>query len=75
MVDGLEKRLEGTARTARVDIMSERGGALADRFHCGATPTYLVLDGNGKVAYRQVGGSPNVDAILARAKELRPRSP
>lgn len=64
-VDGLEERIGARAGFARVDIFSESGGALADRYRVSATPTYLLLDEGGHVVYRQVGGSPNSEAFLA----------
>ncbi|HLL55500.1 MAG TPA: thioredoxin family protein [Myxococcaceae bacterium] len=63
-VDGLEKELQGRAEVAKVDIFSESGGELADRYRVSATPTYLVLDGAGNVVYRQVGGNPDTRAIV-----------
>ncbi len=69
-VDGLEHRMRFRAKVARVDIFSESGGELADRYRVNATPTYLLLDGNGNVVYRQVGGSPDSDAIFRKVVAL-----
>lgn len=62
-VDGLEHRLNGKARFARVDAGSEDGATFASRYAVTALPTYLVIDASGRVIYRQVGGRPNGDAI------------
>ncbi len=69
-VDGLEQQLGSRAGVARVDLFSESGGALAERYRISATPTYLLLDARGNVVFRQVGGKPQDGAILARLAEL-----
>jgi hypothetical protein len=62
-VDGLEHRLRGKARFARIDAGSDDGAGFASRYGVTALPTYLVIDASGRVIYRQVGGRPNSDAI------------
>jgi len=65
-VDGLEKQVEGRAGVARIDVFSDEGSAFAERYRVFATPTYLVVDSRGAVLYRQVGGMPKTEEILAR---------
>lgn len=75
-MDGLERDLEGRAAAARVNLFSDSGAELADRYRVNATPTYLLLDANGQVLYRQVGGKPDAKAILARVERaLTERNP
>lgn len=75
-MDGLERELEGRAATARVNVVSDSGAELADRYRVNATPTYLLIDANGQVLYRQVGGKPDAEAILARVERaLSERNP
>jgi thioredoxin-like negative regulator of GroEL len=62
-VDGLEHRLQGKARFARIDAGSDDGSRFASQYGVTALPTYLVFDASGRVIYRQVGGRPNSDAI------------
>ncbi len=68
VVDGLERQMDGKAGVARVNIFSDSGGELAERYRVHATPTYLVLDERGNVIYRQVGGMPDTDKILEKVK-------
>ena len=60
--------MKGRAAAARVNVFSDNGAELADRYRVYATPTYLLLDANGQVLYRQVGGKPNAETILARVE-------
>lgn len=66
MVDGLEQRMGTRLRVARVDVGSESGRVLAQRYRITAVPAYVLLDGRGSVLYRQVGGRPDVSAIEQR---------
>lgn len=65
-VDGLERRLEGRLRVARVNIATQGGRAVAAQYAITAVPAYVLLDGQGNVLYRQVGGRPNVTVIEQR---------
>lgn len=74
MVDRLEHRIEGRATVARINVFAESSAELEQRYRITATPTYLVLDASGAVAYRQVGGSPDTARIEAEINRLAPAS-
>lgn len=65
-VDGLEHRLRDRMNFARVDSASEEGGRIAARFNVTALPTYILVDPDGRVLYRQTGGRPDGDEIARR---------
>lgn len=69
-MDRLEQRLKGRAELARVNVFSESAEALSRRYRVNGTPTYLVLDARGGVAYRQVGGSPDSERIEREVDRL-----
>ena len=69
MVDGLEKKMEGRLTVARVDIGEDAGSSVAHRYGVSMVPAFIVLDGQGNVIYRKLGGKPDanaIDAALAR---------
>jgi hypothetical protein len=72
VVDGLEGDLQGKARVMRLNVLDSVGMSAARRFGVRAVPAFFVLDGQGQVAYTQVGipnraeVSARVDALLAR---------
>ena len=55
---------------AHVDIGTDEGRAVADRFHVPGVPAFIVLDGRGNVIYRQVGGRPDAAQIEAKVGAL-----
>ena len=54
-MDGLEKSLEGQARVARLSILSEVGGEIAQHYAVRSVPTFLIFDGEGTLIGREVG--------------------
>lgn len=70
VVDGLERDMKDKLRFARVDIGSDEGSDLAQKYGISAVPAFVVLDGNGRVVYRQVGGRPKTDDIKAQIARL-----
>ena len=64
MVDGLESELEGQVQVIRLSVTSDVGRSAAVRYQIRAMPTFLVLDGTGRVRYVKGG-------IVAKADLLR----
>ncbi len=62
-MDGLERELQGRAQVLRLNVMDEVGGQLAARYSVRAVPTFVLLDGGGRVVLTQVG-TPNRAAIM-----------
>jgi thioredoxin-related protein len=54
-VDRLERELEGRAQVLRLNVMDDVGGTLAMRYGVRGVPTFVLLDGAGKVALAQAG--------------------
>ena len=65
-VDGLERRFRGRLDVARIDSSTDDGARLAAQYGVTALPTYLVVDGAGRVLYRKVGGWADGDEIERR---------
>lgn len=72
-VDGLERELHGRMQVLRVDIESPSARVIAQRYGLRATPTYVLLDGNGREVWRKVGGSPDREAVLSHLARLEAR--
>ena len=62
-VDGREHELESEAVFLRIDVGDEVGQLVARRYGVRLTPTFIVFDDNGDVAYRKGGGFPDKEAI------------
>ena len=69
VVDRLEQELEGQAQVLRLNVSSSVNVKLAMRYGVRGVPTFLLLDGAGKVVWEQ-GGAPNKDKIIAAVDEL-----
>ncbi len=54
----------------RLDILSSVGREAARRYGVRATPTRIVLDGQGQLVYGEVG-LPNSSRILAQVDSLQ----
>lgn len=54
-MDGVEKQLAGKAAVVRLDVFTGVGRQAAARYGVRATPTVVVVDGNGQAVYSQVG--------------------
>ena len=57
----------------RVDIESPAAQRVVRRYGLRATPTYVLVDGQGREVWRQVGGSPDRAVIEQRLAGLSPR--
>jgi hypothetical protein len=69
VVDGLESDLQGHARVMRLNVLDSVGLSAARRFGVRAVPAFFILDGQGEVAYAQVG-IPNRAEMSARVQGL-----
>ncbi len=54
-MDGLERDLKGKANVLRLNAMDEVGGQIAARYGVRGVPTFILLDGSGKLVLQQVG--------------------
>ena len=65
-VDGLERSTQGRLNVVRVDVETPSAALVAARYVYRFTPTYILVDREGREVWRQVGGSPPHDVIEAR---------
>ena len=65
----MEKQLAGKASVVRLDMFSQVGQQAATRYGVRATPTLIVIDGQGQVVYRQVG-LPHSDQLVAQVEAM-----
>lgn len=63
VVDGLERDMKDKVRFARVDIGGDTGSDLASRYGISGVPAFVVLDPDGRVIYRKIGGKPDTAQI------------
>lgn len=64
-VDALEWQLGDRLEVVRVDAMAERNAGVTRAFNIRGWPTFILLDAQGAVAYRQFGGRPDMAEIEA----------
>jgi len=64
-VDGLERELENQAQVLRLNVMNSVGGELAMRYGVRGVPTFVLLDGVGKVMLTQVGMPDRAEIMAA----------
>lgn len=69
-VDGLERDTRGRMNVVRVDIQSQSADLVMARYGVRGTPTYILVDGEGREVWRQVGGSPDRPAITQRVTQM-----
>ena len=55
IVDGIENELRGELLVMRVNIQTEEGKELANRYNSVVTPTFLLFDKRGQEIYRSIG--------------------
>ena len=66
-MNGIEKDLRGKAEVLRLNILTRPGKEVARRYEVKGIPTTVVVDGAGKVIYRQAG-LPDRGAIVGLVK-------
>jgi thioredoxin-like negative regulator of GroEL len=71
VVDGLERKMEGKMKVARIDVGEDEGRAIAAKYGIGTVPAFVLVAPNGEVLYQKVGGKPDVDAVAAKVDALR----
>lgn len=65
IVDGIEKELTGRLVVVRVDVQSDQGRYLANKYGILGTPTFIFFNASGKETFRSIGA---VDADRIRAE-------
>lgn len=55
----------------RVDVESQSAALVTRRYGFQYTPTYILVDREGREVWRQVGGSPPHDLIEARIAAMQ----
>ena len=68
-MDGLERKLEGRAQVLRLAVTDDVGGALAMRYNVRVGPTFVLLNGAGRVVLEQAG-APDQAAVIAAVEQL-----
>jgi thioredoxin-related protein len=63
VVDRIEKNLKDNAEVIRLNVYNPISAELASSYHIRAVPTLIVFNGDGRIAYREVG-IPDHDHIL-----------
>jgi thiol-disulfide isomerase/thioredoxin len=66
VVDGLERELHDKVRFIKVNVGDDDGAQIASRYGIHGVPAFIMLDEEGRVIYRQVGGKPDAAAVRAR---------
>lgn len=62
-VDGLEEDLGEHLAFTHVNIADDDGRRLATKYGIRSVPAFLVVDADGKVLYRKIGGLPDREAV------------
>ena len=68
-MDGLERDLQGELKVVRLDVNSEAGRELGERWRAGFTPTFILFDGAGRETWRTQGA---LDPGVVRAALAKP---
>ncbi|MEX0788389.1 MAG: thioredoxin family protein [Anaerolineales bacterium] len=55
VVDGIEREHPDRLVVVRVNVQDPAGKVLGDRFGAVYTPTFLLFDSDGEIAWRRVG--------------------
>ena len=68
-MNGVEEKLTGKAQVIRLDIFTQVGRQAAARYGVRATPTLVVVDGQGQAVYYQVG-LPRSNQLIEQVENL-----
>jgi thiol-disulfide isomerase/thioredoxin len=71
--DGLEREFSGRATFLRVNLQSDAGRALAERYRVDTVPTFVAFDRDARVLL-QLEGDPGVPVAELRQALLRSRA-
>jgi thioredoxin-related protein len=63
-VDRLEARLTGHIRIFRIDISSDLGRHISDKYDAKTVPSFIVFDTYGTRIWKQYGIVPQAETIL-----------
>lgn len=66
VVDGLERELHDRVRFIKVNVHEDEGAEVALKYGVHGVPAFIMLDADGRVIYRKVGGTPDANEIRAR---------
>ncbi len=69
VVDGLKQQYSNQIRFVDLDFYDKANAGLVQQFHVPGHPTFLLLDGQGKVVQRWIGVTPR-DAIEENLKRV-----
>ncbi len=58
--------MHGRVRFIKVNVQEDEGAEVALRYGIQGVPAFIMLDGEGRVIYRKVGGKPDVNEVRAR---------
>jgi len=68
VVDGIERQTRGVANVIRIDIRTEEGRRVADRYGIEYTPSYVIFDASGQALERLgAAGADTTDRLRALA--------
>ena len=67
IVDGIEQKHRNRLTVLRLNIQDPTSQPFLDRYNFQYTPTFLLLDGNGKEIWRRIGSinADEVDRLIA----------
>jgi thioredoxin-like negative regulator of GroEL len=71
VVDGLEQTLQGKLTVARVDVTTDDGEVVAQKYGVRAIPTYVLVDAQGTILYRKTGGRPDVEEVTRKIGAIK----
>lgn len=70
IVDGIEDEYRDSLEVVRVNVLRSENQSILARYELQATPTFILLDGNGEAHWRSVGSL--APRQLRRALETLP---
>ncbi len=73
VVDGLKQQYSSQIRFAELDFEDKKNAGLAQQLRVFGHPTFVLLDGQGKIVQRWIGVTPRetIDQNLKRLAEVK----
>jgi thioredoxin 1 len=69
LVDKLESEFSGKVNFHRINIQSNKGKRLAERYNVTLVPTFIFISKTGKIIYRKSGTVPKKDDFISLVKD------